>query len=99
MKLAFCPTDVRKLKFYLPELLDLDDLFAVSYFTPEKPESVLADPDNNGWVCGSHIVVVHRDVVLDPSTGARTKLLEFKCAGSHTKRIFRVVPLAHARGL
>jgi hypothetical protein len=27
MKLAYCPTDVRKLKHYLPELIALDDLF------------------------------------------------------------------------
>lgn len=99
MKLAFCPTDIRKLKFYLAELLDLDDLFALSYFTPRNPSDVLADPQEDGWVCGSHIVVLHRDLVLDPATGASSRLQEFKGAESHTKRIFRVVPLAHARGL
>lgn len=99
MKLAFCPTDVRKLQFYFAELLNLDDLFALSYFTPKNSLDVLGDPNENGWVCGSHVVVLHRDLVLDPATGDSSKLDEFKGAKSHTKRIFRVVPLAHARGL
>lgn len=99
MKLAYCPTDVRKLRFYFAELLGLDDLFTLSYFTPKKPTDVLDDPDEDGLVCGSHIVVLHRDSVLDPATGARSKLNQFKGSEFHTKRIFRVVPLEHARGL
>ena len=99
MKLAFCPTDVRKLKFYFEELLKIDDLFTLSFFTPPNPADVLADPDESGWVCGSHIVVLHRELVLDPATGGSSKLKDFKRAECHTKRIFRVVPVAHPRGL
>ena len=99
MKLAFCPTDVRKLTFYVEELLRLDDLFTLSYYTPQTPEDVLADPDQSGLVCGSHVVVLHRDTVLNPATGASSALHGFEGAEFHTKRIFRVVPLAHERGL
>lgn len=99
MKLAYCPTDARKIKFYAPELLALDDLFTLSYYTPRDPQSILADPTNDGWVCGSHIVVLHRDSVLDPATGRRHGLAELPGSEMHTKRIFRVVPEGHRRGL
>ena len=32
MKLAYCPADVRKLKYYMKELVALDDLFTLSYY-------------------------------------------------------------------
>lgn len=99
MKLAYCPTDARKIKFYVPELLALDDLFTLSYYTPPDAQSILADPDDRGWVCGSHIVVLHRDAVLDPASGLRHELAAFAGAERHTKRIFRVVPSGHRRGL
>lgn len=99
MKLAFCPTDVRRLRFYIEELIDLDDLFTVSYFTPRDPEALLADPDDSGWVCGSHIVIVHRDKIIDPQSGAPIDAHEHGCLTAHTKRIFRVVPATHERGL
>ena len=99
MKLAYCPTDVRKAKFYVPELLRLDDLFTVSYYTATDPPSILADPDAEGWAGGSHIVILHRDQVLDPATGTRHPATHWSGAGKHTKRIFRVVPADHARGL
>jgi hypothetical protein len=54
MKLAYCPTDVRRLRFYLPELLALDDLFTLSSFTPGRGRSILAKPNAEGWLCGSH---------------------------------------------
>ncbi len=77
MKLAYCPTDVRKIRFYVPELLALDDLFTLSYYTPPDSRSILADPGEDGWVCGSHIVVLHRDEVLDPASGRRHDLAAF----------------------
>lgn len=99
MKLAFCPSDVRKLKFYFDELLEIDDLFTLSFFTPTDPCEVLADPDERGWVCNSHVVVLHRGTVLDPQTGIRSNLRDFTRGECHTKRIFRVVPASYDRGL
>lgn len=99
MKLAFCPTDVRKLKFYVDELLSIDDLFTLSFFTPASSDEILADPNGDGWVCGSHVVVLHRGLVLDPASGDVSGLRDFARAECHTKRIFRVVPASYLGGL
>lgn len=99
MKLAYCPTDVRRLKHYLRELVAYDDLFTLSYYTTTDPAVLLGDPDAGGWLTGSHIVVLHRDQVYDPTDGAVTPALEHECNEYHTKRVFRVVPADHPRGL
>ena len=99
MKLAFCPTDCRRLGHYLDDLLALDDLFTLSYYSPSNPEAICADPDEKGWVCGSHIVLLHRDQILDPASGTSTVAREHRGMKRFTKRIFRVVPSNHPRGL
>jgi hypothetical protein len=99
LKLAYCPTDARKLRFYLPELLAIDDLFTLSVYCPREPSDVLRDPDERGWVCGSHVVILHRDIILDPVSGASSDADSHPCRNMHTKRIFRVVPTAHERGI
>jgi hypothetical protein len=98
MKLAYCPTDVRKLRFYLDELVAIDDLFLLCFYSPVGP-AILADPDASGWVCASHVVTLHRDRILDTKSGAACEAREHDCIGRHTKRIFRVVPADHPRGL
>ena len=99
MKLAYCPTDVRKMKYYISELLLLDDLFTISYYSPSNPEMIFKDPSGNGWICGSHIVVLHRDKIYDSATGLNTLAENHDSMNSYTKRIFRVIPLSHLRGL
>lgn len=99
MKLAYCPTDARKLRHYMDELVRLDDLFTLSYYTTQDPKHILADPDDAGWVTGSHIVLLHRDTILDPASGQASPAREHQSNGYHTKRIFRVVPVDHPRGL
>jgi hypothetical protein len=84
---------------YLDDLLALDDLFTLSYYSPSDPEAICADPNENGWICGSHIVLLHRDQILDPASGVRTSARDHKGRGRFTKRIFRVVPAQHLRGL
>lgn len=98
LKLAYCPTDVRKLSFYLPELLALDDLFTLSYYSPTNAR-ILQDPDENGWVCGSHIVILHRSGIFDPANGKQLDATSHHCGDHYTKRIFRLVPTDHVRGL
>lgn len=50
MKLAYCPFDVRKLKYYIDELIELDDLFLLCYYIPIGPE-ILNDPNKmDGFV-------------------------------------------------
>jgi hypothetical protein len=100
LKLAYCPQDNRKVKFYAPELLALNDLFTVSYFLPTEPAKVLKDPrPEDGWICGSHIVILQGKDIIDPARGDRIPALEHSCMERFTKRIFRVVPADHPRGL
>ncbi len=99
MKLAFCPTDCRPMRHYMDDLLAIDDLFTLSYHSPTDPEAICADPNERGWVCGSHIVLLHRDQILDPASGTSTVAREHQGMNRFTKRIFRVVPSNHPRGL
>lgn len=99
MKLAYCPTDCRKLKHYLDELVQLDDLFTLSYYTSLDRDVILGEPDERGWIAGSHVVILHRGAVLDPASGTAFDARAHHCNEYHTKRIFRVVPRDHARGL
>lgn len=98
MKLAYCPSDVRKLRHYVEELVACDALFALCYYVADPPE-ILGEPDSEGWICGSHIVILHRDTILDASGGTSTPARKHSAMDRHTKRIFRVVPASHVRGL
>ena len=98
MKLAYIPFDGRKLKFYMAELVTLDDLFLLSYYSGMSLE-ILRDPDEDGWVCESHVAILHRDQIIDPALGERRPAADHWCNGCHTKRLFRVVPIGHPRGL
>ena len=101
LKLAFVPHDIRKLRFYLPELVSADDLWTLSYYCPrEEVGEMLRDPrQEDGWLCSSHIVLLHRGVVYDPSKSAPTPVEEHHMRDMPTKRIFRVVPVANRRRL
>ncbi len=99
MKLAYCPTDCRKLKHYMDELVRLDDLFTLSYYTALDHDTILGEPDQSGWITGSHIVILHRNAIIDPVSGTATIARSHSCNEHHTKRVFRVVPKDHARGL
>jgi len=99
MKLAYCPTDIRKVKHYVNELISISDLFTISYYKPKRNLQFLEDPDEKGWVCGSHIVICHKNMIIDPATGHSQKAIDHCCIEFHTKRIFRVVPATHSRGL
>lgn len=55
MKLAYYPVDIRKIRFYIDELIAYDDLFLLSYYSPTG-EKILKDPNSNGWLVSSHIL-------------------------------------------
>ena len=105
MKLAYCPTDIRKLKHYADELLKCDDLFLVGYYTRKGGLEVMLEyPCTDGDQAPSHLVVLHRHEIINPGKEAnhpeaRGPLMARKCLERHTKRIFRVVPQDHPRGL
>jgi hypothetical protein len=99
IKLAYCPTDIRKIKHYVAELVTTSDLFTLSYYKPKEPSQLLDDPNEKGWICGSHIVICHLNNIIDPATGLVHNILDHNSLEFHTKRIFRVVPLNHPRGI
>lgn len=98
MKLAYCPCDIRKLRYYMEELIKLDDLFLLSYYTPVS-KRILKDPDENGWISHSHIVILHRNNIYDSKLDQAVPAKEHICNKYYTKRIFRVIPVGHERGL
>lgn len=99
MKLAYCPTDLRRLRHYMDEILRHDDLFAVGTYSPSDPREIGGKPDSSGWICGSHFVLIHRDTVHDTRHDQPVKLAEYEDLDRYVKRIFRVVPADHERGL
>lgn len=99
MKLAYCPHDMRKLKFYIEELIALDDLFLLSFYSARNPKEILADADSTGYVTQSHLIVLHRDKIYDSAKFRCEAARDHRCVNYHTKRIFRVLPATHARGV
>lgn len=102
LKLAYCPHDIRKLKYYQEELLGLNDLFTLSYYTSKSFfgfNRILRAPNESGWICGSHILILYKDSIYDPALGLKVLAREHPCWDYYTKRIFRVVPATHPRGL
>ena len=99
MKLAYCNTDFRRLRHYVRELLDLDDLFVVCTYTPTNPNMIGKEPDESGWVCGSHFTLMHRDVVHDTRFTDSVLIQDYRDLDRYVKRIFRVVPSDNPRGL
>ena len=98
MKLAYCPCDIRKLRYYMEELIELDDLFLLSYYTPVS-KRILKDPNENGWIGHSHIVILHGANIYDSKFEQAVPAKKHICNKHYTKRIFRVVPIGHDRGL
>jgi len=99
MKLAYCPTDLRRLRFYRDELLALDDLFAVSTYSADSAVQIGTDPDRDGWICGSHFVILHRQTVYDTRDPSPILFEDYPDVSRYVKRLFRVVPASHHRGL
>lgn len=98
-KLAYCPTDLRRLRHYVDELLSLKGLFVICTYSPSSPLQIGGEPDEDGWVCGSHFVLLHRDTMYDTRFARPVLLRNYADSSRYVKRIFRVVPAWHVRGL
>jgi hypothetical protein len=108
MKLAYLPTDVRPLGLYLDELIEYDDLFMLAFYTSRTDAEILVKyevGEDRHQTGQSHVVLLYKDQIHDPS---RIKVESAKDYDRlklnapvilHTKRLFRVVPLTHERGL
>jgi hypothetical protein len=99
MKLAYCPTDLRRLKYFIPEMLAIDDLFAIGIYSPENVLGIGREPDEKGWICGSHFILMHRDKIFDTARDKPITAAKYPRLGCYVKRIFRILPHWHSRGL
>ena len=104
MKLAYCTTDLRKVKYYSVDLLECDDLFIIGYYSPRykyKDETdVLLEPGKDGSELAlGHAVILYKDKIYDSRNAIVKKLKEHECMECHTKRIFRFVPAGYEKGI
>ena len=97
MQLAYCTTDIRKIKHYISELVNYKDLFVLCYYTSLEEKDIMREPDSSGWLTGSHIVILQDSTIFDPARGIGQYAYEHSCNNKYTKRIFRVVPTSHPR--
>ena len=99
MQLAYCNVDLRRIGYYIDELISHDDLFLLSFYSSNPP----SDPDENGKLCTAHIVTMYRGAIYDTAKskhfGGLVKAQNYSRLERQTKRIFRVVPLGHPRCL
>ena len=97
MQLAYCNNDLRRIEHYIDELVEHDDLFLLSFYSIDPP----SDPDENGKLCNSHIVTLHKDTIYDTAkdsdSGGIIAAQDYARLERQTKRIFRVVPLGYPR--
>lgn len=78
MRFACCPTDVRRIIFYKDELIRINDLSLLRYYT-ESGEKLLNDPNECRWLCDSHVVILHKDRIIDHSTGEKRTFDKHRC--------------------
>lgn len=97
MQLAYCNSDLRRLEYFVDELIEMDDLFLLSFYSQDPP----SDPTTSGKLCTAHIVTLHRDTIYDTAkdavNGGVMNGTDYARLERQTKRIFRVVPLYHPR--
>ncbi len=96
LQLAYCNNDARSISYFIDELVGLNDLFLLSFYSSEPPKG----PDSNGKLCTAHIVTLHKDEIIDTAKRDGTcKAHDYSRLANRCKRIFRVVPLGHERCL
>lgn len=106
-KLAYCSSDCRRLKYYLNELIGHDDLFTISFYTGDsnrQPRKITKEPDESGYIIGSHIIILHRNIIHDSTLDRGVHIDDYDWNGVplgeyFAKRIFRVVPKDFSRGI
>ena len=98
-KLAYCNTDLRRLSNYVDELLHWDDLFVVCTYSPQDAQDIGEEPDGDGWICSSHFMLLQGAMIYDTRFSEPIPLTEHRDLNRYVKRIFRVVPVDHPRGL
>jgi hypothetical protein len=99
MQLAYCNFDIRRLEHYIDELVEMDDLFVLCFYSKDPPY----DPEvEGGKLCTAHIVTLHKDMIFDTARGGEKAVVpasDYNRSKRQTKRIFRIVPEGYARSI
>ena len=66
LQLAYCNNDVRRLGYFVDELVAYDDLFFLCFYSEDPP----SDPQSSGKLCTAHIITLHGDTVYDTAKSA-----------------------------
>ena len=59
LQLAYCNNDVRRLGYFVDELVAYDDLFFLCFYS----EDLAFDPQSSGKLCTAHIITLHGDTI------------------------------------
>jgi hypothetical protein len=99
LQLAYCNFDLRRLEHYIDELVEMNDLFVLCFYSTDPPY----DPEvEGGKLCTAHIVTLHEDRVIDTARGGGMAVVpasDYDRSERQTKRIFRVVPEGYQRSV
>lgn len=98
-RLAYCNTDFRRLKHYLPELIAHDDVFVLCTYSSTDPYEIGQEPDEEGWVCGSHFFLLQGDTIYDTRYSQPMPVALYVDRERYVKRIFRLVPSDYQRAI
>ena len=59
MQLAYCNNDVRRLDYFVDELVGYNDLFFLCFYSKDPP----SDPQPSGKLCTAHIITLHLSLI------------------------------------
>ena len=94
LQLAYCNTDQRPLGLYIDELIEMDDLFFLSFYSHEFPSVY----DGEGKFCTAHIITLNKSTIYDTAVwNGVCHATQYHRLGNRVKRIFRIVPLGYER--
>ncbi|CAF1404661.1 unnamed protein product [Adineta ricciae] len=81
------------------ELIGLDDLFALNFYTASNPEDIFGNAYHTAFVTQSDLIMLHRDKIYHSTRHQYVPARDHRCVNYHTKYIFQVPSATHDRGL
>ncbi|CAF1582907.1 unnamed protein product [Adineta ricciae] len=81
------------------QLIGLDDLFALNFYTASNPEDIFGNAYHTAFVTQSDLIMLHRDKIYHSTRHQYVPARDHRCVNYHTKYIFQVPSATHDRGL
>jgi len=92
LNLEYWTTWLCEMRWFMSDLLMVDDLFLLCYYTTVSPDEVMAFESQGMTTECFHIVILHRCAIIDPVLGECESAFLHPCNGMLARWIFRVVP-------